>query len=115
MTFFADAIGYIMIKILKGEMYGVWGTRNTIGRIYVVKKLFPGWATAQTWGHYILTTTTDLYTISHEYVHVTQYYHYGFGGFGFFAVYLWGWATHGFKYENIPLEVEARNWVKDNL
>jgi len=76
--------------------------------IIYVKRLFPGWAAAQTWGKIILVK--ERYAkpsiIRHELVHVEQWKRLGFWGLGFLVQYLWESIIHG--YENNKFEIEAR-------
>jgi len=45
-------------------------------------------------------------TKAHELVHWEQYQQ--SGSLGFYINYVWGWATSGFSYRDIPMEIEAR-------
>jgi hypothetical protein len=113
MTFLADTIGYFLILVYGGEFWAYFGKYSTV---YIVKRMFPKWAGAQTFGKIILVrdAAPSIQMLRHEACHTEQYRRYDLFGVGFFFVYLWQWISRGFKYGRIPLEVEAREAEERN-
>lgn len=87
--------------------------------IRVVPFLIPNWAWGKSVWHLVLLHRRALAPehrewlprlVAHELVHYDQWARYGF--FGFLGRYVWGWASNGFDYQKIPLELEA--WVLES-
>ena len=82
--------------------------------VIIVKRMFPKWALAQTWGRIVIFKfgyNRDPGVMKHELVHVTQWKKHGFF-FPFKYIYLMirSALKHGAKkaYYNHPYEIEAR-------
>ena len=73
-----------------------------------VKRLFPAWVGATISNNIIYVREDTLLTeelLAHELCHLGQRVRLGWR---FLFVYLWQWASVGFRYYWIPLEVAAR-------
>lgn len=83
---------------------------------------------AQTYGYYIYIAekqkdndTLQIILLAHELIHVKQYERYNKNLVRFCRKYMNQWLKTGFRYDNIPMEIEAykeeykfATWLKDN-